>query len=235
MHKFVIRRNCPAKYIGDNRYLTDWEKKMKLAIDRRIDEELALKREKKKAAEAENKRPLVVVLELPEEVQEQKYREEKSALYEKNYRRNWTLKILEKYGLDIAEFKKTWMGSCDRSDMLLGCVQDVIDGFEYEYDGLRTPYYHGPMNRNKMEVGYEGDVLTVSDDHKVNEFWVDEHQLIFLNGEQLFKGIVLPIPTKEEDEQTILDLIDDIAHDRLEHEKRMRRSLEYAKTWRVEE
>ena len=127
------------------------------------------------------------------------------------------------------------MGSCDRKDMLLGCVQDVIDGFEYESDGSRVPYYHGPMNRNRFECGYEGDVLTISDDHKVYEFWVDKHQLIFLNGEQLFKGIVNPIPTKEEDEQNIRDLMDDLKQARLEHEKKMQRSLEYAKKWRVEE
>ena len=49
MKKFVIRKNCPEKYIGDNRYLTDWEKRMKLSIDKIIDGELALRREQRKA------------------------------------------------------------------------------------------------------------------------------------------------------------------------------------------
>ena len=222
----TISLNSPAKYAKENRYLTSWEKRMRKAIEKQVEEEIQKKKEEEKA-----KHPrgwgICVIYSDPYAV----YRKKRIDEIEKIYRENHTLKILAKCGLDINEFKKTWMGTCSRNDMLLGCVQDKIDGFDYDDEGARIPNNKN-MNIKNMTISYEGDVLKISDGNNTYKFKVDEHQLIYVNGENVFESSLNPIKTSEEERQALEDFHRDMQADRLNHDRAMQKSLEAAsKFW----
>ena len=101
---FTIRRNCPEKYVGENRYLTAWEKRMKKAIELQVDEEI--KRKKEKQNPQDERRARVTVMELVS-LDEDGYRKKRISEIERNYRRGRILNILNKTGLNIEEFLKT--------------------------------------------------------------------------------------------------------------------------------
>ena len=209
----------------NNKYLTTWEKRMKKAIDSQIDDEI----KEKKEQQANQTR--VKVLD-PDLLNLDKFRKKKVVEYEEVYRRNHTLRVLKKCGLDIEEFLKTWMGSCNRTNMLLGCIQDKIDGFDYNANGLRVRN-HKKMNINSLKIGYQDDTLVIEDENNKYEFKVDEHQLIYVDGKKVFD--LSEIPTWEENNEDLEEFIEDMREDRLTHERRMQKSLEAARTWRVEE
>lgn len=225
MKVFTIRMNCPAKYAEKNKYLTTWEKKMRKAIEKQVDEEIQKKKDVEKIGHAR------IIVEHPFGNPDIKYRMERINEIEKVYRKNHTLKILTKCGLDIDEFKKTWMGTCSRSDMLLGCIQDKIDGFDYDSEGARIPNNKN-MDVKNMTVTYENDILTISDGNNTYEFKVDEHELIYVNDENVFASSLNPIPTKEEEYEELHRLHEDMEADRIRNERATQKSLEYAsKFW----
>lgn len=228
---FTIRRNCPEKYVGENRYLTAWEKRMKKAIELQVDDEI--KRKKEKQNPQYERRARVTVMELVS-LDEEGYRKKRISEIERNYRRGRILNILNKAGLNIEEFLKTEMGSCARINMLLDCVQDKIDGFDYDEKETRIPN-NRKMDVKQIRAEYEEGVLKIDDGTYINEFKFDEHMLIYVNGENVFKSSLIPIPTNEEDNKRLQDLFDDLHSDRITHERKMQKSLEYARTWRVEE
>ena len=228
---FTIRRNCPEKYVGENRYLTAWEKRMKKAIELQVDEEI--KRKKERQNLQEERRAHVIVMELVS-LDEEGYRKKRISEIERNYRRGRILNILKKAGLNIEEFLKTEMGSCARINMLLDCVQDKIDGFDYDEKGTRIPN-NRKMDVKQIRAEYEEGILRIDDGTYINEFKFDEHMLIYVNGENVFKSSLISIPTNEEDNKMLQDLFDDLHSDRITHERKMQKSLEYARTWRVEE
>ncbi len=216
-----VRIDCPEKYVGENRYITTWEKEMMKAIDKQIDEELKRHKENEKKG-------VVKVL-----IIDDYYRENKTPIYEAIYRRNRILNILANHGLNVEEFLKTKMGSSSRTNMLLDCVQDKIDGFDYDENEIRIPN-NRKMDVDKLHVEYEEGILRIDDGTYINEFKFDEHMLIYVNGENVFKKSLTPIRTREEDNRDTKNFMDDLHTERLAHEKKMERSLEYAKTWRVE-
>ena len=223
--KATFSINCPAKYSEDNKYLTSWEKRMIKAIKEQVEEEIQKQKDEEKRLYPN--RGVDVIYCDPY----YKYREERTNEIEKAYRINRTLKILAKCGLDIEEFKKTWMCSCDRSDMLLGCVQDKIDGFDYDQEGARIPN-NKKMNVKNMTVIYEDDALKISDGNYTNEFKVDEHQLIYVNGENVFESSLNPIKTRDEQRQELEDFHNNMEADRLNREYAEQKSLEFAsKFW----
>ena len=226
-----ISRNWPSKYVGENRYITAWEKRMIKAIEKKVDEEIAEKEAKRKASLYRG-RSRVVVMEIESytQLKAQEYRNAEIARYEAIYRKQRTLNILMKCGLNLEEFAKTWMGSCHRSEMLLGCVQDKIDGFDYDEDGARVPNGRR-MNVKTMTVEYKNGVLRITDGVYTSEFRVDEHQLIFVNGEQPFK--LTQVPTEEENFQMVSDLIEDMISDRISHDRKMEKSILAAQSFWV--
>ena len=231
---FEIRRNCPGKYCEPNKYLTKWEKKMKKEIHYRIEREIKTKRDKEKEA-MKGRRPIVIVTDFRKEYEDNKYREEKSESYEREYRVKYTLDILEKTGFDVEGFKKTWMATCNRAFMLIGCIQDIIDGFEYDEDGCRIPSKHGPIDINNLRCDYEKGTLTLTDGNLIYDIMIDEHQLIYINGVNVFKKDLNPVITSAEERKMIKELMDNMRSSRLAHERAMEKSLEYAKTWNVKD
>ncbi len=215
-----VRIDCPEKYVGENRYITTWEKEMMKAIDKQIDEEL--KRHKE-----DEKKGVVKVL-----IIDDYYRENKTPIYEAIYRRNRILNILANHGLNVEEFLKTKMGSSSRTNMLLDCVQDKIDGFDYDDEGARIPN-HKKMKRNNMIVTYENDVLRITDGNNTYEFKVDEHELIYVNNENVFASSLNPIPTKEEEYEELRRLHEDMEADRIRNDRAMQKSLDFARTFWV--
>ncbi len=222
--EFTISKNCPGKYIGDNRYLTSWEKEMIKYINEQIDEE-TIKQERFSI-------PRRTVIVVPLVLLDKNYRKKRIDEIEEAYRKNYTLNILAKCGLNIDEFNKTWMGTCSRSDMLLGCVQDKIDGFDYDDEGARIPN-HKKMKRNNMIVTYENDVLRITDGNNTYEFKVDEHELIYVNDENVFASSLNPIPTKEEEYEELRRLHEDMEADRIRNDRAMQKSLDFARTFWV--
>lgn len=214
------------KYSGDNRYLADWEKEMKKDIDKIVESEI------KSFIEQEKAHPKAVKYYSDSVAVREIYRSKKSFEYEMEYRDNYTLKLLKQCGLDIKSFEKTWMCICNRSSVLLGCIQDKIDGFYYDENGERVPDNH-PMDLNNVTFEYKEGVLTMTDGIVTYYFYVDEHQIVYVNGENVLD--LTPVPTKEDENRMIRDLMDNMRADRLNHERRMQKSLEYAKTWRDEE
>ena len=230
---FTICKNCPAKYIGGNRYLTSWEKKMRKAIVKEVDEEIQKKKDAQNAPSDNPRRRRVIVLDI-DLLDEKKFRDKRISQIEKAYRKKHTLDILEKCGLDIEEFNKTKMANCYRTDMLLGCIQDKIDGFDYDEKGTRIPN-NKKMDVNNMRVLYEDDVLRIDDGTYTNEFKFDEHEFIYVNGENVFKSSLNPIITPEDEKRMLQDLHDNMEADRLNHERKMKKSLEYAKKFWVKD
>ena len=226
----TISKNCPAKYALKNKYLTTWEKEMRQAIEKQVDEEIQKKKDIEKAQREKVQRPRIIV-EDPFGNQDIKYRRKRINEIEEAYRKNHTLKILTKCGLDIDEFKKTWMGTCSRSDMLLGCIQDKIDGFDYDDKGARIPN-NKKMDVENMTVAYINDVLKISDGNNNHEFRVDEHELIYVNDENVFASSLNPIPTKEEEYEELRRLHEDMEADRIRNDRAAQKSLEFAsKFW----
>ena len=227
--KFTIRMNCPAKYIGKNRYLTTWEKKMKKAIEKQVDEEIQSKKDEQNRLDNIKRR---LVISYDRDLLDVKgYREKRISQIEKAYRRKYTLDILEKCGLNIYEFLQTKMGKCHRINMLLGCVQDKIDGFDYDEKGARIPN-NRKMDIDKMKVLYEDEVLRIDDGVYPSEFKFDTHEFIYVNGENVFESSLNPIITPAEEKRMLKNLRDNMRADRLSHEKKMQKSLEAAsKFW----
>ena len=210
---FTIDRNRPAKYIGENRYLTDWEKQMKKAIEKIIDEEMKEKEDRLniglQTVINERKRPITMIdLDL---LNEDGYRRKRIEELETKYRIGYTLRILEKRGLDIETFLKTFIGSCKRIDLVLGCVQDKIDGFDYDEKGQRLNNCK-PMDINNMSVEYKDNTLRISDGINQYDVSVDEHQIIYVNGEKVFN--LSNISTNEEERKMLQDLFDNLRSDR---------------------
>lgn len=210
---FTVNRNRPAKYIGENRYLTDWEKQMKKAIDKIIDEEMKEKEDRLniglQTVINERKRPITMIdLDL---LNEDGYREKRIEELETKYRIKYTLRILETRGLDIETFLKTFIGSCKRIDLVLGCVQDKIDGFDYDEKGQRLNNCK-PMDINNMTVEYKDNALIISDGINQYDVSVDEHQIIYVNGEKVFD--LSNISTNEEVRKMLQDLFDNLRSDR---------------------
>ena len=145
--------------------------------------------------------------------------------YEEIYRREHTLRILKKCGFNTEEFLKTNMGTRQRFNMLLGCVQDKIDGFDYDEHKERIPN-NKKMDVKKMTVSYEKDVLKISDGNYTNEFKFDEHELIYINGEKVFD--LSEISTPEEIQRDLETLHNNLEAARLEREYAMQKSLEDA-------
>ncbi len=182
----------PGKYFGRNRYLTLWEKEMRKAINSIIKSEVKMIYQTKNASEiAKVEEPGELVEISPEKVfysdkskiSEAIFRKFKAETYEDVYRRRYTLTILKRGGLDIDLYAKTWLNLCNSSDVLLGCIQDKIDGFDYNSEGERIPN-NCPMDEGKLDVEYiyEGDILRISDGDHTHEFTVDKNQLVYVDG-----------------------------------------------------
>ena len=215
-----------SKYQGDNRYLTNWEKQMKKDIEKIVEGEINT------LAEIEKADPWAVKCFSTDARVCEIYRNRMKSEYEVEYRDNYTLKLLKQCGLDTDAFLKTWMGICSRSSILLGCIQDKIDGFYYNDYGERISNNH-PLDLNNVIILYENGVLTIKDDEVSYDFYVDEHQIVYVNGENVL--CLAPIPTNEDENRMIRDLMENMRADRLNHERVMRKSLEYAKTWKDDE
>ena len=125
-------------------------------------------------------------------------------------------------------FEKTWMCVCARSSILLGCIQDKLDGFYYDDNGKRIQSGH-VMNLSEVQISYKDGVLTISDGSVSHEFYVDEHQIIYVNGENVLN--LAPVPTKEEENQMIRDLMKDMESDRIQHERKVERTMKFARDY----
>ena len=111
------------------------------------------------------------------------------------------------------------------------CVQDKIDGFDYyDSEGERIPN-HKKMDANNMTVEYQDGILRISDGTTTNEFMVDEHQLIYVNGEEVFE--LSKIPTNEEYRRMEEDFHESMQADRLRSDRAAQKSIEAAKTFWV--
>ena len=93
-------------------------------------------------------------------------------------------------GASGLEDRSTDTGSdqgANSSDVLLGCIQDKIDGFDYNSEGERIPN-NCPMDEGKLDVEYiyEGDILRISDGDHTHEFTVDKNQLVYVDGAVAF-------------------------------------------------
>ena len=197
----------------DNRYIMDWEIQMKENIDIIIKNELNLLIEQEKIVKGDK-----VFTDSP--AKRELYYNSKQSEYEREYRDNYTLKILSKCGLDIESFVKTWMGVCERSSVLLSCIQDKIDGFYYNELGERVSNNH-PLDINNVNVIYEEGVLTLEDDESHYDFYVDENQIVYVNGENVLN--LVPVPTREEDNKMIRNLMNNMKTGN--QEKTMHKSL----------
>lgn len=224
---FTISKDCPAKYLDKNRYITSWEKKMIKFINEQIDEELnELKKEQEPFVNGRRRRVIVTPVAL---LDPKGYREKRIDELETIFRDAYTLKLLEKCGLDIDKYKETWIGSCNRKDMVLGCVQDKIDGFDYDDEECRIPN-NKKMDFENISISFSDNMIIISDVDNTYEFSIDEHQIIYLNGEQVFK--LHKLPTKEDERRMLEDLHENMKADRLNHDRAMQKSLEYAgKFW----
>ncbi len=212
-----------AKYQKENRYLADWEKQMIQDIDEIIESEL------KQLIESESKpRPRIAPMYKGNPAACELYRSKKRAEYEREYRDNYTLKNLKQCGIDMKAFEKTWMCVCARSSILLGCIQDKLDGFYYDDNGERIQSGH-VMNLSEVQTSYKDGVLTISDGSVSHEFYVDEHQIIYVNGENVLN--LAPVPTKEEENQMIRDLMKDMESDRIQHERKVERTMKFARDY----
>ncbi len=162
----------------DNNYLTDWEIKMKETIDNRINEEVNshLEKEKKSTKKTYWSNPLT----------EQLYRREKEKEYELVYRYNHTLDLLVNCGIDIETFKESYMYKSHRFYILLRCIQDKIDGYNYDSDGNRISNKH-IMDIDNTKCVYERGVLTINDGKVKYEFTMDNQQIIYVNGKNVLK------------------------------------------------
>ena len=183
----------------DNRYLTDWERKMRDDIKVIVSNELQALIDQ----EIDNHKSYYKDNPAACELFESRKQEE----YERDYRDNYTLSLLRKCGLDTNEFEKTWMGICSRSNLVLSAIQDKIDGFYYDEYGNRISNNH-KMDINNIDVWYENGLLTIKDDKVLYQFYVDENQIIFVNGENIFN--LAPIPTKKKEKQMIKSLMNNM-------------------------
>ena len=155
--------------------------------------------------------------------------------YENKYRINYTLGLLKKCGLDVDEFKNTWI-YCSNPLYVLGCIHDKMDGYDYDEKISRIPNGHA-MDLSKTICFCDGDKLVLKDNEVEYVFYVDIHKIIYVNGinELGLKGV----PTKEEYEkierESLESLREDMEADRLQHDRRMQRSMEYAKHFWVKD
>ena len=197
----------------DNRYIMDWEIQMKENIDIIIKNELNLLIEQEKIVKGDK-------VYTDSQAKRELYYNSKQSEYEREYRDNYTLKLLKQCGLDIETFVITWMGVCERSSILLACVQDKIDGFFYNENGERVFNNH-PLDINNVKVIYEKGVLTLEDDESHYDFYVDENQIVYVNGENVLN--LVPVPTREEDNKMIRNLMNNMKTGN--QEKTMHKSL----------
>ena len=207
-----------------NRYLTTWEKRMRKALEQKVEEDYMEYMEEFKPVSG---KPFKLDCSL---VDRKKYWcEDRMEKYEEIYRREHTLRILKKCGFNTDEFLKTNMGTRQRLDMLLACVQDKIDGFDYDEYEDRVPN-NKKMDVKNMTVSYEGDVLKISDGNTTYDFKIDEHELIYVNGEQVFT--LTEISTPEEIQRDLQAFHNNLEAARRDSDYAMQKSLEDAsKFW----
>lgn len=219
-------------------YLTEWEIRMKESIDAIVDDEIKLIKQVYEEHEKEKIGGNNVFGKRPTRCDRAFYVEtdpsKKAQEYETLYRRNYTLAILKRCGLDIEMYKKTWMGLCNRSDRVLRCIQDKIDGFDYD-DNEERISNNEPMSSSDMTVEFKDGVLTISDGVltisdgiHTHTFMVDKDQLIYVDGVKVLNL------SKEPNSEKIMNLIEHMRADRIAKERRDERTLKYASTWRVE-
>jgi hypothetical protein len=211
----------PKKEYEDNRYITDWEKMMKSSIDQIVDGEEASKREVETQV---SEIPRIIhcnFLEINNRKKE----------YEEKYRINYTLSLLKRCGLNIDKFKKTRMFKAGGLS-LLSCIQDKIDGFNYDENTNRVPNGH-VMNIDETKCVYKEGHLYLMDEAVLYDFRVDSHKIVYVNGENVLNSSgVLTSKEIKEVEDSLQDLHDDMKSDRLRHEKSMQKSLDEASKWR---
>lgn len=213
------------------KYLTEWEIRMKESIDAIVDDEINLIKQVYEEQEKEKiggrnvfgKRPVRCDRAFYVETSPSKKAQE----YETLYRRNYTLAILKRCGLDIEMYKKTWMGLCDRSDLVLRCIQDKIDGFDYD-DNEERISNNESMSSSDMTVEFKDGVLTISDGTHTHTFMVDKDQLIYVDGVKVLNL------SKESNSEKLMDLIENMKADRIAVERSDEKHLQYASTWRDE-
>ena len=81
-----------------------------------------------------------------------------------------------------------------------------------------------------MTVSYEGDVLKISDGNTTYDFKFDEHELIYVNGEQVFT--LTEISTPEEIQRDLQAFHYNLEAARRDSDYAMQKSLEDAsKFW----
>ena len=169
MEEIKLDRKLIERFIK-NRYLTEWEQDMKRAIDSIITSEYELKKEA-------GDNSVIYYNGLPLDLGKRK------VVYEQDYRVNRTLGILANLGLNIDEFRKTWMYNRDLT-LLLGCVQDKIDGFDYDEYGLRVPN-NQLFDLNNAVSDYDYGYLILKNDEVYYDFFVDEDGKIYVNGDDV--------------------------------------------------
>jgi len=102
-------------------------------------------------------------------------------------------------------------------------VDDFIDWY---FENMVKGYYA----ENRLEK-FINNSLLITDQEVSYKYEVDEHCLIYLNGEKL--NIGQKILTEEEIRRSERQLYDNLKSYREEHERNMRSSLEFAKSYYV--
>ena len=179
----------PIKY-NEEDYLTDWEIAMRNRIDRIIKSELGCMMENEKISGQRVYRNNPIVWGV--------YYEAKNEEYEQAYRCNLTLSLLRKMGLDIEDFKETWMCTCERAPLVLRMIQDKLDGFGYDENGKRVQI-HPAMDTGTTACTYEDGSLVIENGYNNYVFHVDRHQIITVNGENILN--LEPFPAKEKEDK----------------------------------
>lgn len=141
-----------------------------------------------------------------------------------------TLNILVSCGLNLDEFMNSELYNKPYTDLMLMHVQSVIDGYSIKSGGRRVPR-KSALDLGKTACTYENGELLIVSDGRTYRYRKDEHCLIYFNGKTVFKYPKVLTPKEERD--ALVSFMEDQRSDRLGHERRMRRSMEYARTFYV--
>lgn len=154
--------------------------------------------------------------------------------------------LLVKNNIDLDSLFKSHFYNNPNNYVLIEHVYGKLKGYDFSqtskqcfnergyryfcFETVETPNGH-EMDLDSLKIEFINDSLVISDQEVSYKYEVDEHCLIYLNEEEL--NIGQKILTEEEIRRSERQLYDNLKSYREEHERNMRSSLEFAKSYYV--
>lgn len=180
----------------------------------------------------------------PGELEEEKRQQLREELHQK--RKEYVITLLVKNNIDLDSLFKSHFYNNPNNYVLIEHVYGKLKGYDFSqsikeyfngrgshcfrFEMVETPNGY-VMDLDTLKIEFINNSLLITDQEVSYKYEVDEHCLIYLNGEKL--NIGQKILTEEEIRRSERQLYDNLKSYREEHERNMHSSLEFAKSYYV--